>query len=227
MIYIIGHWEEWGSHPIKIGYTDSESAQGRLKGIQTGNPFRLTVVHEMEGDLSDERDLHSILDTYRLTGEWFDSTKIPSGLKDALVKYSSAQTSLTAIKLANLGVLSQVLSILESVPDIDRSCAVTIMETFAGYFVEECLAKCGALRILLDAQEHSLNAFYEAMRESNLDLDWPDVVSRDSIKTLQTYYTTLYHSAVLCHKDNALTSYITEILKQDPDLKRSVIERLK
>ena len=56
---------------VKIGFTTSGDAQSRVKGCQTGNPRRLTVVREFEGSEIDEKTLHKLFSKYREIGEWF------------------------------------------------------------------------------------------------------------------------------------------------------------
>jgi hypothetical protein len=55
----------------KIGYTSSPIGR-RLKGLQTGNPLRLTVEATLVGDTSYEKLLHAAYHENRCEGEWFD-----------------------------------------------------------------------------------------------------------------------------------------------------------
>ena len=69
-IYVIGR--EQG--PVKIGI--SASLVGRLAILQTGCPFKLTLLHAHEAKnrdhaLSHERSFHESYADYRILGEWF------------------------------------------------------------------------------------------------------------------------------------------------------------
>ncbi len=55
---------------VKIGV--SVEPEKRLGGVQTGNPHRLELLASISGDR--ERELHEILKTDRLCGEWFTVT---------------------------------------------------------------------------------------------------------------------------------------------------------
>lgn len=59
--------------PIKIGH--ALSPRDRLAELQTGNPYRLYLLHVVEGGEPLERRLHEELASYRLEGEWFEPTE--------------------------------------------------------------------------------------------------------------------------------------------------------
>lgn len=54
---------------VKIGVANDMTK--RLRGLQSGNPERLKVVHTLAGDYTDEKHLHGALAAWRLSGEWF------------------------------------------------------------------------------------------------------------------------------------------------------------
>jgi hypothetical protein len=56
--------------PVKIGWTE-RIARIRLMGIQTGCPYRLSVVAGFPGTYQDESGLHRQFKADRLCGEWF------------------------------------------------------------------------------------------------------------------------------------------------------------
>ena len=61
---------------IKIGYTASnKSLIKRIKAIQTGNPFALTVESTFGGSRLKERYLHDQCKSRHMSGEWFRLTK--------------------------------------------------------------------------------------------------------------------------------------------------------
>ncbi len=58
---------------FKIGYTDG-AVEARIDTLQTGNPNRLILVHQMVGNRALEKELHGTYAAKRLSGEWFDLT---------------------------------------------------------------------------------------------------------------------------------------------------------
>lgn len=69
-IYIIGAVE---LSAVKVGV--ASNPKSRLGALQTGNPFRLSILDTFEGTGESEKKLHAKLKAYRMSGEWFD---IPS-----------------------------------------------------------------------------------------------------------------------------------------------------
>lgn len=55
--------------PIKIGYT--KNVKKRLASLQTGSPYKLSILCIMPGTESFENIIHVGLDEIRLEGEWF------------------------------------------------------------------------------------------------------------------------------------------------------------
>jgi len=55
---------------IKIGR--SINPEKRLKQLQTGNPFKLKLIHVFYNEGNKEKFLHEELKTFRLKGEWFN-----------------------------------------------------------------------------------------------------------------------------------------------------------
>jgi hypothetical protein len=62
-----------GAQPVKIGYTGGEPSE-RLRALQTGLPFELTLLWSTPGDF--ESQLHDMFAEYRVRGEWFDLTSL-------------------------------------------------------------------------------------------------------------------------------------------------------
>ncbi|PTQ64500.1 Meiotically Up-regulated Gene 113 (MUG113) protein [Sphingomonas sp. PP-CE-3G-477] len=67
VVYFIGNLEH---KIVKIGFT-AGSVLGRLKGIQTGSPVRLSILAYIEGTREDEARLHRTFSPIGLFGEWF------------------------------------------------------------------------------------------------------------------------------------------------------------
>ncbi len=55
---------------VKIGFCARDPMR-RLEKLQIGNPMTLRLVALAEGDMADERDLHSRFRKQRVRGEWF------------------------------------------------------------------------------------------------------------------------------------------------------------
>lgn len=68
MIYFI---QDQDSLYIKIGYTSSDTPEGRLRAFQTGNPSCMAVLATMPGEMSDEQELHARFREHKVAGEWF------------------------------------------------------------------------------------------------------------------------------------------------------------
>lgn len=73
MIYFLGELASDGKPNglVKVGFTDSSSAKGRLGNCQTGNPRALKVLKEIAGTQSQERKLHKLFRDWHRSGEWF------------------------------------------------------------------------------------------------------------------------------------------------------------
>jgi prophage regulatory protein len=71
MIYVI----QAQNGPIKIGV--SVYVEGRIAGIQTGNPHTITLLGTImdDRDYDLEKEIHKRLFPYQLCGEWFDNNK--------------------------------------------------------------------------------------------------------------------------------------------------------
>ena len=67
MIYLVKAEEK---NLYKIGYTKGQ-VKNRVKGLQTSCPHKLSIVKEVDGSLSKERQLHEIFAENRQQGEWF------------------------------------------------------------------------------------------------------------------------------------------------------------
>ena len=59
--------------PIKIGYT-SGKIEDRIKIIQTGYPYKLSVFGFIDGSYQIENALHTVFKPLRMRGEWFQRT---------------------------------------------------------------------------------------------------------------------------------------------------------
>jgi hypothetical protein len=56
---------------LKIGYTGSPTADGRLAALQTASPLDLRILATEPGEVVDETALHRRFAHLRVRGEWF------------------------------------------------------------------------------------------------------------------------------------------------------------
>ena len=68
MIYLIKAEE---TNLYKIGYT-AGTTESRIKTMQTGCPYELSIIKEVDGSLEKEKWLHKTFKKYRKQGEWFE-----------------------------------------------------------------------------------------------------------------------------------------------------------
>lgn len=75
MIYIIGNKV---LDICKIGF--SERPNRRIKSIQGSFPFELEILSIREGTRKEEKEMHLLLEDYRINGEWFTLSSVSSKL---------------------------------------------------------------------------------------------------------------------------------------------------
>ena len=70
MVYFI---QTHGHELVKIGVAmgGRDALLNRLRGLQTGNPFRLVAIGAMAGGTAEERALHRRFSRLRVRYEWF------------------------------------------------------------------------------------------------------------------------------------------------------------
>lgn len=54
---------------VKIGFTTN--LDKRWKDLEASNPRTLDLIHQIDGDVSNEHELHAVFKDYRVKGEWF------------------------------------------------------------------------------------------------------------------------------------------------------------
>lgn len=69
MVYFIGIGRPYVTH-VKVGYT-GQNPVARLRGLQTGCPFKMQLLGYVLGNQSMEKELHAVLSEERCEGEWF------------------------------------------------------------------------------------------------------------------------------------------------------------
>ena len=57
---------------IKIGYTCYKDVAQRVTAIQTCCPLKIELIGIIDGEYTDENELHLIFSKDRIRGEWFD-----------------------------------------------------------------------------------------------------------------------------------------------------------
>ena len=68
MIYLV---KAEGTNLYKIGYTGGK-AKNRVKAMQTGCPYKLSIIKEVDGSQYREKLLHEAFLGKRKQGEWFE-----------------------------------------------------------------------------------------------------------------------------------------------------------
>ncbi len=94
----------------KIGYTSNP--ENRLIQLQTGNPFPLELISTIEGGLTEEKQIHSKFEPYRLKGEWFQyTTEIKDYFKidEFMLIYSSLLSVFMEMGLAEIRIYGYLL----------------------------------------------------------------------------------------------------------------------
>ena len=73
MIYFLKTDRE--NSPIKIGYTSRPNTRKRIAELQTGCPYKLSLIGTMRGTLELEKSLHDIFSYWRCDGgqDWYES----------------------------------------------------------------------------------------------------------------------------------------------------------
>lgn len=61
------------NNTIKIGITGN--IKNRMSALQTSSPYKLELIKLIDGDINKEKELHLRFDKYRLSGEWFESSR--------------------------------------------------------------------------------------------------------------------------------------------------------
>jgi hypothetical protein len=102
MIYLIVNKEE---NICKIGYSDNPNA--RLKTLQTGCPYPLSIYAIIEGDVKKEKLIHKMFSLSRTHNEWFSYT-------DDIKKYFEAGERLCCIDMRWFDSVSNIENALPS-----------------------------------------------------------------------------------------------------------------
>lgn len=126
-IYIIEQKKNnsiWGP-AFKIGYSQTmDGVQGRLRDLQTGNPFELKLYLCVEGDRKVEKNLHNILHPFKSLSdtsrnEWFHDPH-DKGLRLWLRQIQSK-------------CFLRILSLIGECTNKDRLLFIKVAETFSLY----------------------------------------------------------------------------------------------
>lgn len=101
-----------GTPRIKIGW--SADVSKRVKELQTGCPYPIEVLNEIETECSTERELHKALQEYRVHGEWFE---LPEHVVEFL--QSAEERDLISVRIAYF-LLSKDLSVVYDASKVDE-----------------------------------------------------------------------------------------------------------
>ena len=101
MIYFIF---DPGSQCVKIGYTSGETARSRLDSLQTGNPNKLILLGQRQGDKRLESRIHSELEKYKCQGgsEWFAWCDVVREKIQSLMREKNVMNKTSSIFLDSL-----------------------------------------------------------------------------------------------------------------------------
>lgn len=229
MIYVIGSATDWENSPIKIGFTGDESTKKRLGSIQTGNPLPLAVIHEMGGTEKEEKLIHSMMEPYRLNGEWFDAKTIPPSIRAEIVGSVSAKEFLSKITLAKVGILGDIESIVESKSNVlDLASMASAVETLVSVRLAESMAKCHALEIVLAAEKASVEAFSKSISDA-MGSSGETILSMQShVTEIRTAcYAMTFALSSGAREVSMQSSVIANLLKSYPELLSIVVQKIK
>lgn len=127
MIYFV---QPQGELVVKIGFTSKDPAR-RIAELQIGNPRELKLLAHCEGSRCDEQAIHRYLDTYRVSGEWFEL----AGPVTALLWYVQKKGHLPSdciepdVKLPTAAALVREFwehNASECMPETDRDLVVVV-----------------------------------------------------------------------------------------------------
>lgn len=93
-IYFLGDPMDW-SAPIKIGYT-AKNPRARMASVQTGCPFRLSVLAYTAGSKDLERRLHKVFSPVRRCGEWFSNKGVLTHMAGTLFIWADSSRQLSS-----------------------------------------------------------------------------------------------------------------------------------
>jgi len=95
MIYFI---QQEGGGPIKIGH--SRDIKLRLSKLQSGYPYKLTLLGYVRGGCYEEKRLHKVFRKHRLNGEWFlPSRRVLTVISKLIKKFSISKNIDSALQL--------------------------------------------------------------------------------------------------------------------------------
>lgn len=128
VVYCIGNLE----HSVcKIGY--SQNVNKRLTELQTGCPFKLSILSVKEGGYAEEQVLHGKFRRYSLHGEWFKTHK------DILDYFN-----VTDVK-AYFNIYSEYTTILDKLSSVTDVRILMLLASYVNYN-EYCITVDSELR---------------------------------------------------------------------------------
>lgn len=142
----------------KIGF--SNNPEKRIKELQTSNPYQLSLISVIEGDINLEKQLHSRFRKFKIKGEWFSSNKL-------IIDYFSEHptNSIKAFHYENpINVSSFGLNyICENFNHTESGKIVTIANYISGVLNIVCdkNLKSYDLKSLIELTKYSHNKHYD------------------------------------------------------------------
>lgn len=122
---------------VKIG--KSNNVRNRLSQLESGNHQELKIIFTAEGDLSEERYLHSLFRDHRIKGEWFRFDEV---IKKYIVDHFL--TGITESECKNISISGQLVSVSVKLSDELLDAVHQMMEK------EFLVNRSDAVRILVN-----------------------------------------------------------------------------
>jgi|TARA_Y100000296_G_C5011192_1_gene175190 hypothetical protein len=143
----------------KIGTT--QDVENRIKGIQTGCPYKLRLVKSISGDKYTEDRIHNKYNKYRVQGEWFEfdgrvkrnvmkymnEVGVDGGIKDIIQLKEGKEHLLDGLKegkeslqdLLTLSLINMELGCYEEARDNVKEFYIHLYGNFAPFVTEKRL----------------------------------------------------------------------------------------
>ena len=106
----------------KIGV--AEDPNKRVKELQTGNPFKLSLAKVIDGSYEEEKQLHDMLHLYQINGEWYDWDNFDDEVIELLLTETPSLVKVKKVK-AKQTVKDEIYSIFEKMKNTNNFIQIT------------------------------------------------------------------------------------------------------
>jgi len=97
----------------------------RLRELQTGNPFDLRIAKTIEGSYEEESKLHSVLQLYRMRGEWFEWNNFDDELIDLLLTEEPSGVFIDGERVSRSEIILRIESAIEAIKSVPHDTMIT------------------------------------------------------------------------------------------------------